>query len=495
MLNKFSEKMKKGIGTVSLAFFLCSSMSFVHINWAEAAPPPPPPNQTEKKPPPPKKPAPKPNVNRPKPPAHKPTPRPNVNRPKPPAHKPAPRPNVNRPKPPAHKPTPRPNVNRPKPQVNKPARPNVNRPKPQVNKPARPNINRPKPNNNFKPPMTKPATKPNNNFKPPITKPGNGFKPPTVKPPKPDIKPPKGPRPNIKPTKPGDGFKPPAVKPPKPNMHNQKGPKPDIKPPKGPRPDIKPTKPGDGFKPPTVKPPKPNMHNQKGPKPDIKPPKGPRPNVKPPRKPSKKFTVLPAPPSITLVSREAPPPPPSDYEYEDDKPSVWERILTGIFMERMSFAKDNAALTAELNDMGFACAGLDLEYPDKYVQIYCNSYDGANDAHIDYYLDKTSLKVLNYNPPFYTIKVNEYSTDTSKPMDRQMNTWEFRYNLNAHTVTFTNLYGDYHSKYKNSNRMDTMNVYALEPDIAAMAEMAFYMAYNMRFFNNQADSFYDVETL
>ena len=43
--------------------------------------------------------------------------------------------------------------------------------------------------------------------------------------------------------------------------------------------------------------------------------------------------------------------------------------------------------------------------------------------------------------------------------------------------------------------MDTMNVYALEPDIAAMAEMAFYMAYNMRFFNNQADSFYDVETL
>ena len=237
------------------------------------------------------------------------------------------------------------------------------------------------------------------------------------------------------------------------------------------------------------------MHNQKGPKPDIKPPKGPRPDVKPPRKPSKKFTVLPAPPSITLVSREAPSPPPSDYEYEDDKPSVWERILTGIFMERMSFAKDNAALTAELNDMGFACAGLDLEYPDKYVQIYCNSYDGANDAHIDYYLDKTSLKVLNYNPPFYTIKVNEYSTDTSKPMDRQMNTWEFRYNLNAHTVTFTNLYGDYHSKYKNSNRMDTMNVYALEPDIAAMAEMAFYMAYNMRFFNNQADSFYDVETL
>ena len=52
---------------------------------------------------------------------------------------------------------------------------------------------------------------------------------------------------------------------------------------------------------------------------------------------------------------------------------------------------------------------------------------------VDYYLDKTSLKVLNYNPPYYTIKVNEYSTDTSKPMDRQMNTWEFKYDINSNS--------------------------------------------------------------
>ena len=218
-------------------------------------------------------------------------------------------------------------------------------------------------------------------------------------------------------------------------------------------------------------------------------PKGPRPNIKPP----KKSVAPPPPPQIAPPApRVAPQPPPPYYEYEEDKPSVWERILTGIFIERMSFARDNAALTAELNDMGFECAGLDLEYPDKYVQIYCNSYDGAGNTHIDYYLDKTSLKVLNYNPPYYTIKVNEYSTDTSKPMDRQMNTWEFKYDINNKTVVFTNLYGDYHHKYKNSNRMD---LYAIEPDIAAMAEMAFYMAYNMKFFGNQADSFYDVQTL
>ena len=430
MLKIFSKRMKKRIGIASLTFFLCSPLSYIHINWTEAAPPPPP-NQTEKQPPP-KKPAPKPNVNRPKPPAPKPAPRPNINRPKPSAPRHAPRPNINRPKPPAPKPAPRSNVNRPKPSAPKPApRPNINRPKPPAPKPApRPNVNRPKPNNNFKPPTTKP---------------GNGFKPPVTKP-------------NIKPSKPG--IKPPMVKP-----------------------SVKPPKPGDGFKPPitkpNIKPPKPNMHN----------PKGPRPNIKPP----KKSVAPPPPPQIAPPApRVAPQPPPPYYEYEEDKPSVWERILTGIFIERMSFARDNAALTAELNDMGFECAGLDLEYPDKYVQIYCNSYDGAGNTHIDYYLDKTSLKVLNYNPPYYTIKVNEYSTDTSKPMDRQMNTWEFKYDINSKTVVFTNLYGDYHHKYKNSNRMD---LYTIEPDIAAMAEMAFYMAYNMKFFGNQADSFYDVQTL
>lgn len=40
-----------------------------------------------------------------------------------------------------------------------------------------------------------------------------------------------------------------------------------------------------------------------------------------------------------------------------------------------------------------------------------------------------------------------------------------------------------------------MDLNTTEPDIVAMAEMAFYMAYNMRFFDNQADSFYDVTTL
>ena len=496
------KNLKKKIGVASIAFFLCTSLNYIHINWAEAASVPPPPNQTEKKQPPPKKtehkPAVKPNVNRPKPTMHKPPTRPNVNKPKPPMHKPVTKPNANRPKPSVHRPPVKSNVNRP------------NRPNPPVHKSvSKVNVNK-SGNNNFKPPMTKPGQRPNmnvgkrpehrtknNGFKPPTTKPGqrpnmnvgkrpehraenNGFKPPTTKP---------GQRPNMNVGKRPEhrtgnkGFKPPTTKPgQRPNMNV--GRKPEHR--TG----------NKGFKPPMTKPgQKTNMNvgrrpghklENKGFQPPINKPK----RDKLPRKSLKNFTVV-SPKPVILSSREAPPPPP-DYEYKEDKPSVWERVLTGIFLERMSFAKDNATLNSELTDMGFECAGLDLDYPEKYVQIYCNNYSNVSDNHVDYYLDKTSLKVSNYNPPYYTIKVNEFSADVSKPMDRKMNTWEFKYNIDARSVVFTNLYGDYHYKYKNSNYMDLNTT---EPDIIAMAEMAFYMAYNMRFFDNQADSFYDVTTL
>ena len=439
------KNLKKKIGVASIAFFLCTSLNYIHINWAEAASVPPP-NQTEKKQPPPKKtehkPAVKPNVNRPKPTMHKPPTRPNVNKPKPPMHKPVTKPNANRPKPSVHRPPVKSNVNRP------------NRPNPPVHKSvSKVNVNK-SGNNNFKPPMTKPGQRPNMNVgkRPEHRAENNGFKPPTTKP---------GQRPNMnvgrKPEhRTGNkGFKPPMTKPgQKTNMNVGRRPGHKLE--------------NKGFQPPINKPKRDKL----------------------PRKSLKNFTVV-SPKPVILSSREAPPPPP-DYEYKEDKPSVWERVLTGIFLERMSFAKDNATLNSELTDMGFDCVGLDLDYPEKYVQIYCNNYSNVSDNHVDYYLDKTSLKVSNYNPPYYTIKVNEFSADVSKPMDRKMNTWEFKYNIDARSVVFTNLYGDYHYKYKNSNYMDLNTT---EPDIIAMAEMAFYMAYNMRFFDNQADSFYDVTTL
>lgn len=204
----------------------------------------------------------------------------------------------------------------------------------------------------------------------------------------------------------------------------------------------------------------------------------------------------PAPPPRIIPSRRTIEMSPPKYGYKQDKPTIWERLLVGMLFTRLSFARENAALAAEtdaeLEAIGFNCTGIDLEYPDKYVQVYCSNYSDSSSEHIDYYLDKTSLKVLNYNPPYYTIKVNEISTSTNRPKERKMNTWEFKYNINIHTVEFINIYGYYHHKYKNYTYLDPL---IIEDDITAMAEMAFYMAYNMRFFYNQSESFYDVETL
>ena len=433
MLKFLSKKMKKNISIISLACFIFSPLSYLHMNSLKASSPPLP-DQIEKQSPQ-KKPPVKPNKNKPKPSMNRPAPKPNMNKPKPSMNRPARKPNMNKPKPPMNRPAPKSNMNKPKPPMNRPvAKPNMNKPKPPMVKPG------PKPDNKFKPPMVKPGPKPDNKFKPPMVKPGlkpdNKFKPPMVKP---------GPKPDNK-------FKPPMVKP---------GPKPDnkFKPPMAkPRP-----KPDNKFKPPMVKP---------GPKPDNK---FKRPII---NKTVQNFKIS--------TSSEI------DEDVKDDKPSLWERVLAGVLFTKMSFIQDNAKLSSELNDIGFNCAGLDINYPDKYVQVYCNNYTSSNSNHIDYYLDKTSIEVLEYNPPYYIIKVNEIDINENNIVDKQLNTWEFKYNIDAKIVEFKNIYGNYHYKYKNSNYLD---IYTTEPDIVAMAEMAFYMAYNIRFFNNELESFYNVETL
>ena len=315
-------------------------------------------------------------------------------------------------------------------------KPNVNRPKPSTNRPvSKPNMNRPKPSTNR--PVPKPnVNRPKPSINGPVSKPDNKFKPPMAKP---------GPRPDNK-------FKPPMAKP-EPRPDNKFKP-PMAKP--GPRPDNK-------FKPSMVKP---------GPRPDNKF-----------KRPIANKTIQNFRMATSLESNE---------DVRDDKPSLWERILAGVLFTRMSFIQDSAKLSSELNDMGFNCMGLDINYPDKYVQIYCNNYINSNNNHIDYYLDKTSLSVLKYNPPYYVIKVNEITVDENNVADKQLNTWEFKYNIDTKMVEFKNLYGSYHYKYKNSNYLD---IYTTESEIVAMAEMAFYMAYNIRFFNNELESFYNVETL
>ena len=308
---------------------------------------------------------------------------------------------------------------------------------PQKKPPAKPNKNKSKLS------MNRPAPKPNmNKPKPPMNRPARK---PNMNKPKPSMNRPV-PKPNM--NKP----KPPMVKP---------GPKPDNK-----------------FKPPMVKP---------GPKPDnkFKPPM-----AKPRPKPDNKFKR----PIInkTVQNFKISTSSEIDEDVKNDKPSLWERVLAGVLFTKMSFIQDNAKLSSELNDIGFNCAGLDINYPDKYVQVYCNNYTSSNSNHIDYYLDKTSIEVLEYNPPYYIIKVNEIDINENNIVYKQLNTWEFKYNIDAKIVEFKNIYGNYHYKYKNSNYLD---IYTTEPDIVAMAEMAFYMAYNIRFFNNELESFYNVETL
>ena len=388
MLKFLSKKMKKNISIISLACFIFSPLSYLHMNSLKASSPPLP-DQIEKQSPQ-KKPPVKPNKNKPKPSMNRPAPKPNMNKPKPSMNRPARKPNMNKPKPPMNRPAPKSNMNKPKPPMNRPvAKPNMNKPKPPMVKPG------PKPDNKFKPPMVKPGPKPDNKFKPPMVKPG---------------------------LKPDNKFKPPMVKP---------GPKPDNK-----------------FKRPII------------------------------NKTVQNFKIS--------TSSEI------DEDVKDDKPSLWERVLAGVLFTKMSFIQDNAKLSSELNDIGFNCAGLDINYPDKYVQVYCNNYTSSNSNHIDYYLDKTSIEVLEYNPPYYIIKVNEIDINENNIVDKQLNTWEFKYNIDAKIVEFKNIYGNYHYKYKNSNYLD---IYTTEPDIVAMAEMAFYMAYNIRFFNNELESFYNVETL
>jgi len=405
VLKFLSKKMKKNISIISLACFIFSPLSYLHMNSLKASSPPLP-NQIEKQSPQ-KKPPAKPNKNKSKLSMNRPAPKPNMNKPKPPMNRPARKPNMNKPKPSMNRPVPKPNMNKPKPPMNRPApKPNMNKPKPPMNRPVpKPNMNKPKP------PMNRPVPKPNmNKPKPPMVKPG----------PKPDNK-----------------FKPPMVKP---------GPKPDNK-----------------FKPPMAKP---------RPKPDNK---FKRPII---NKTVQNFKIS--------TSSEI------DEDVKNDKPSLWERVLAGVLFTKMSFIQDNAKLSSELNDIGFNCAGLDINYPDKYVQVYCNNYTSSNSNHIDYYLDKTSIEVLEYNPPYYIIKVNEIDINENNIVYKQLNTWEFKYNIDAKIVEFKNIYGNYHYKYKNSNYLD---IYTTEPDIVAMAEMAFYMAYNIRFFNNELESFYNVETL
>lgn len=133
---------------------------------------------------------------------------------------------------------------------------------------------------------------------------------------------------------------------------------------------------------------------------------------------------------------------------------------------------------------------LDNFIKTKYIE---GEYEGQN-YYADYYIDKNSLEVVQYDPPDYIIRVNEVSFDNMNEDNSTpyITTWEFKYNIDYHTVYFRNVYDSYQIDPKDWTFLNTYNdEYYLLPT----AEMAFYLAYEYRFFDNQPDSFYEIETL
>lgn len=102
--------------------------------------------------------------------------------------------------------------------------------------------------------------------------------------------------------------------------------------------------------------------------------------------------------------------------------------------------------------------------------------------------------MVKYNPPDYIIRVNEVSFDSMDGAGTEpyITTWEFKYNLDYRTVYFRNVYDSYKIDPQD---WTFLNKYNDEYYLLPTAEMAFYLAYKYRFFDNQPDSFYDVETL
>lgn len=424
------KKIKWGISIITAAFFLSASVCFSFIDTANAAPPSL--KQGQIKPPPPRKAVTRPSI--------KPVPRPRIS-------KPVSRPNR------AVKPMPR------------PARPNIKpRPAGRPGNAIKP-MPRPRPGSNMKPALkpARPAIKPGNSTKPlrpNIAKPRPGS---NVKPPKQGIIRP--------PRKPGENMRPPRG-----NAEKQRPHQGDKRPIFRPKPDsdkIKPPADRPGFRPDRHRP-----HNDKfrpikdknlALRPNhIRPPK----HGKPPR-PHHKFK---------LHDRFVPPPPPIYH-----RAPRW-LLFSGSFI----YPYPTAVVNHVVMDYSYlnTASGIYLDnfVKTKYIE---GEYEGQ-DYYADYYIDKNSLEVVQYNPPDYIIRVNEVSFDNEDMDSPYIITWEFKYNLDYRTVYFRNVYDSYQIDPKD---WTFLNVHSDEYYLLPTAEMAFYLAYNYRFFDNQPDSFYDVDTL
>ncbi len=113
------------------------------------------------------------------------------------------------------------------------------------------------------------------------------------------------------------------------------------------------------------------------------------------------------------------------------------------------------------------------------------------------YADRQSVEVLNYAPPFYQISIELFSVIFSDEYFRQNDTYiggpykigdsytmDFRYNWDTKTIFSKN----YEGIWKNWDINHSYSHAEGNPLIPNAAEVAFFAAYNMRFFGNMRNA-------
>ena len=121
--------------------------------------------------------------------------------------------------------------------------------------------------------------------------------------------------------------------------------------------------------------------------------------------------------------------------------------------------------------------------------IFCDGHMGGGA-----YVDRSSLVVKKYKPPVYIIAVNVVSlpdADRGKTEIADVKTYYFMYRYDQRNmyVPMEDPNSDLDWRYLKPN-----GTYAETGVAMSAGEMAFYLAYNMRFYGERAgfkDSFYD----
>lgn len=140
--------------------------------------------------------------------------------------------------------------------------------------------------------------------------------------------------------------------------------------------------------------------------------------------------------------------------------------------------------------LSFSCVAF-ASYPDHLDGnpnfILCNGKMGTG-----YYVDRSSLNVQRYAPPTYIIAVNVVGVpdaDMGKTDISDVYSYSFLYKYDERRMFIAGDGQDYDWRY-----LDPRASYAETGIVMPAGEMAFYLAYNLRFYGDKVsygDSFYN----